>query len=163
MRVFQSEQPLAATLAAVGSAPGKLDGSATKGRAALYAVARYDLARLLGLTRAGKGLQQNVFYETELADHARQNLNFQLPQGAQFQASIEIIPAGCCGLALRRVALEVRTGAAAVSAAVFDCQMPVARLVLAELPPASADGLWTWVVIDAYEAERPAAKAAPKK
>ena len=153
LKVYTAERPVAEMLPEAAGQASALPCEVNAGQAHLYRLTRYQFSRLNALARLGNnGVAAPAVYEADLRSNERREVSLELAGGARFQASIEIDPEGCCGLALQRTALRT-TGPGGASGVTFGCSVPVAQLVLAELPPADATGRWTWVFIDAYLAE----------
>jgi len=149
LQVFESELELTQALGSVWQKPGKVLGKVNKGQGSLHAVSRYQVARLLGLGRAGKGMARLLTHEEPDVEACEPtSLKFDVAPDKQFELDIEAVPGGCCGVRFYSTTAAAQRPEG-TSSATFGCDLPTAKMVLVELPPAAQGGRWTWFIIDA--------------
>jgi len=132
------------------------------GETGVFAVSRYQLARLKGASRAGPKASQFADREETVREGERKDFSLATPTGGRLRVSTALSSDACCaGIAFVKTSVAVEEAGGKVRV-VFDCDLPLARMVLVELRPVGDPGLWTWVVLDARKLEDSGAAGAPK-
>lgn len=153
MQVFSAERSFVETFKALDSEASKLECSIGSGPDTVYSLTRYQWARLNAMALKGAEVRRTFRDKSLMNDIEEFQRKVATSDERTLDVAVMVVPDSCCTFTLQHVGYTVHDAGGQTSLD-FSCMYPVINNILVQLPPTSAGGRYTWILMDIEKIEK---------